>query len=102
MPDKVKSRVPSFTTRVELHSANYDDYETLHSAMEDEGFSRFIRSGEGAVYHLPTAEYDRTGQITIDQVLKSAVKAATRTGRKHMVLVTEAVRRSWIGLPKVK
>ena len=32
--------MPSFTTRVELHGATERDYETLHAAMQAEGFSR--------------------------------------------------------------
>jgi hypothetical protein len=65
-----------FTTRVELHDADEDDYDTLHSAMEDEGFSRTITSGKGVAYYLPSAEYDRSGDFTIEQVLDSARNAA--------------------------
>ncbi len=54
----------AFTTRVELHSAGYEDYETLHAAMEAEGFSRTITSGDNITYHLPTAEYNRSGNLT--------------------------------------
>lgn len=53
-----------FTTRVELHYADDDDYETLHAAMEDEGFYRTITSDDGIAYHLPTAEYNRDGNLT--------------------------------------
>ncbi len=31
-----------FTTRVELHNATGEDYNTLHDAMESVGFSRLI------------------------------------------------------------
>jgi hypothetical protein len=44
-----------FTVRVELHQAEWTDYEQLHAAMEQKGFSRQIASDEGKVYHMPWA-----------------------------------------------
>jgi hypothetical protein len=89
-----------FTVRVELHNADDDDYEALHSAMKSEGFSRFIKSDDGTKYHLPPAEYVRSGELTRKQVLDSAKSAAAETGRKSSILVTESVGRSWSGLTK--
>ena len=89
-----------FTVRVELHHADDDDYETLHSAMEEEGFSRLITSNDGTVYHLPTAEYNRDAALTRQQVLDSAKKAAVKTKKEHAILVTESEGRKWIGLTK--
>ena len=88
-----------FTVRVELHQASYEDYEKLHTAMEKSGFSRFITSDDGKVYHLPTAEYDRQGNLTVAQILDQAKSAADSTGKANAVLVTEALRRMWNGLP---
>jgi hypothetical protein len=88
----------SFTTRVELHNATYSDYETLHSAMESEGFSRTITSDVGFTYQLPTAEYDRLVTLTRSQVLESAKRAASTTGKKYLILVTESSGRTWTGL----
>lgn len=90
-----------FTTRVELHNASYSDYETLHAAMERRGFSRQITSDSGKTYHLPTAEYNRDGALTRQQVLDSAKAAATETGKKFAVLVSEADGRTWVGLQEV-
>jgi hypothetical protein len=90
-----------FTVRVELHSASYSDYETLHAAMECRGFSRFITSDDGKTYHLPTAEYDRSGVLTRQQVLESAKVAAAETGKSFEVLVTESDGRTWYGLQAV-
>jgi transcriptional regulator of NAD metabolism len=89
-----------FTVRVELHHADDDDYETLHSAMEEEGFSRLITSNDGTVYHLPTAEYNRDASLTRQQVLDSAKKAAAKTKKEYGILVTESEGRKWIGLTK--
>ena len=90
--------MPSFTTRVELHQASYQDYENLHAAMEDAGFSRFITSDDGQTYHLPMAEYDRSGNLTRSQVLNQAKAAAASTGKNSAILVTESTGRRWSGL----
>jgi len=91
----------SFTTRVELHSATYADYEKLHAAMGRRGFSRQITSDDGKVYRLPLAEYDRTGNLSREQVLDSARAAAAETGKQNAVLVSESVGRMWVGLEEV-
>lgn len=90
-----------FTTRVELHSADEDDYENLHAAMERRGFSRRITSSDGVTYHLPTAEYNLNKDWDLDRVLDEAQKAADSTGRKNEVLVTKSNGRRWLGLQKV-
>jgi hypothetical protein len=92
----------SFTVRVELHQASYQDYENLHAAMARAGFSRFITSDDQKVYQLPTAEYDRECNVTIAQVLEQARAAANSTGKTNAVLVTEAGRRMWNGLAIAK
>lgn len=91
----------TFTTRVELHEASYEDYERLHSTMEAEGFSRTITSSDNVTYHLPTAEYNRSGNLDRDQVLESAKRAASKTQRRYAVLVTESDGRKWHGLEKL-
>ncbi|MGD1072635.1 MAG: DUF2622 domain-containing protein [Bryobacteraceae bacterium] len=94
--------MPSFTTRVELHQASYQDYERLHAVMERAGFSRYITSDKSVTYHLPTAEYDKSGSFTSAQILNQAKAAANSTGRKNGVLVTESNGRTWDGLDEVK
>ena len=92
----------NFTTRVELHAANESDYQTLHSAMEAEGFSRVITSDDNITYHLPNAEYNRTATLTRSQVLESAKRAAGKTKKAYSILVTESTARTWVGLEQVK
>jgi hypothetical protein len=92
----------AFMTRVELHSAKESDYETLHTAMEAEGFSRTITGSDKVVYHLPTAEYYRVAQLTRQQVLDSAKLAADKTKKTYAVVVTESNGVTWTGLAKVK
>ena len=88
----------SFIVRVELHGANWEDYEVLHEAMEMAGFSRTIRGDSGADFHLPTAEYCLIGNFTIDQVRGRAVSATGQTGRSFSVLATESNSSAWYNL----
>ncbi|NOW94010.1 DUF2622 domain-containing protein [Mucilaginibacter sp. SG564] len=95
-----------FTTRVELHkNATSEDYKTLHTEMEKEGFSRTIRlDSESVIYHLPTAEYNKSSDtLSTEQILELAKKAAARTNKTFSVLVTKADgRRYWHNLEPVK
>jgi len=89
----------NFTVRVELHQAEWTDYDQLHAAMEQKGFSRQITSDDGKTYQMPWAEYNGTGILTSVQVRDIAKTAADSTGKQNAVFVTEAVRRAWAGLP---
>jgi hypothetical protein len=90
-----------FMTRVELHAADDDDYQTLHSAMETEGFRRTITSDDGVIYHLPTAEYYCETTLTRPDVLAAAKRAATKTRKNFGAIVTESNGITWSGLDKV-
>ncbi|MFA6397711.1 MAG: type V toxin-antitoxin system endoribonuclease antitoxin GhoS [Candidatus Paceibacterota bacterium] len=92
----------SFTTRVELHSENYTDFEMLHNAMQNEGFSRLITSGDGITYHLPRAEYDIYTSKNRSAVLEAAKRAVATTRKTAEILVTESLGRTWSGLTPVK
>lgn len=88
-----------FTVRVELHDAQWSDYDQLHAAMELKGFSRQITADDGKTYQMPWAEYTGSAQLSSPQVRDIAKAAADTTGKKSAVFVTEAVTRAWIGLP---
>ena len=92
----------NFTVRVELHQAEWTDYEQLHAAMEQKGFSRQITADNGTTYHMPWAEYTGSGSLSSMQVLDIARAAAVSTGKSNAVLVTEAASRAWAGLPLAK
>lgn len=87
-----------FTTRVELHDADDDDYDELHKSMAAKGFIRTITSDDGDTYRLPPAEYNREANVSRNQVLEDAKIAAARTGRDYAVLVTESAGRTWLNL----
>jgi hypothetical protein len=90
----------SFTVRVELHdNPTWGDYDTLHEAMEAEGFSRTIKNSDtGVEYRLPHAEYNFVGSYTRSQVLEKAKRAAAKTGNEFSILVTESNGRAWWNL----
>ena len=92
----------SFMTRVELHSATYQDYANLHTYMAQEGFTNTIRSNEGVLYQLPPAEYELIANCTAMQARDKAVKAATRTSKKFAVVAVEYGSAAWVGLSKVQ
>ncbi|WP_084801511.1 hypothetical protein [Bradyrhizobium sp. Ec3.3] len=88
----------SFTKRVELHNADWSDYELLHKKMAAQGFSRVITSDNGKRYQLPPAEYNFEGSSTRGDVLAKAQTAAGQVKTSYAVFVTEAVGRTWSGL----
>jgi hypothetical protein len=92
----------NFTVRVELHNAQWSDYDQLHGAMEQKGFTRQIISDDGGRYQMPWAEYNGAGNLTAPQVRDIAKAAADSTGKQSAVLVTEAASRAWIGLSPVR
>lgn len=87
-----------FTVRVELHQGTLADYQTLHAAMEQQGFSRFIKADGGQIYQMPWAEYTCSGNLSSVQVTDIARSAADTTGKANAIFVTEANSRAWIGL----
>jgi hypothetical protein len=87
-----------FTVRVELHGAEWEDYDALRVEMEAEGFASTIRGSDGTGYELPAGEYAISGDTTRQQILTRARLAAERSGYNCAVLVTESAGRAWCGL----
>lgn len=87
-----------FTVRVELHGAEWEDYDALRVEMEAEGFSASVRGSGGTAYELPAGEYAVSGDATRQQVLAQARRGAARGGYSCAILVTESAGRAWCGL----
>ena len=98
--DNEGEAMSKYIVRVELHHADYQDYEQLHAAMEKKGFARKVQGSDGQIYDLPEAEYFVSTQRDISEVRAAARNAAVGTGRKNAVLVTQSVTSAWIGLKK--
>lgn len=88
----------AFTVRVELHGANAEDYDTLHTEMDARGFSRIIPASDGTRWRLPTGSYAFERTSTCATVRELAAAAASQTRRTFGVLVSETIARCWQGL----
>jgi len=91
----------SFTVRIVLHDATWDDYNKLYEEMGKEGFTDEISSNDGTTYEMPDGEYDISGALTRSDVLAKAKSAASKTVKKYAVFVTQSSGRTWYGLKKV-
>lgn len=91
----------SFTVRIVLYDANWDDYKRLYEEMGKEGFTDEISSDDGITYEMPDGEYIISGTLTRSDVLAKAKSAASKTGRKYAVFVTQSSGQTWYGLKKV-
>jgi len=90
-----------FTTRVELHGADSEDYNTLYEWMEYEGFTKTITdTSTGKVYEMPEAEYNIEGEYTRVHVLNKAKAAVRKTQLACSILVTQSGGRRWYNLPE--
>ena len=87
-----------YITRVELHGANEAQYEVLHRAMTNLGFTRKV-THDGNTLQLPSAEYAIRSAKDINQIRDQAVAAAITTRLKFWVIVSGASRFAQHGLP---
>jgi hypothetical protein len=80
----------NYLARVELHNANYQDYENLHQNMANRGYARVIVSDQGKRYKLPTGTYIAMGSnANLQMAYNAAVAAAQETGKRFWVVVVE-------------
>ena len=92
----------SFTVRVELRDANWEQYKKLYERMAAEGFTDVIRdTNTGKAYKMPPGEYNYIGSLTRATVLEKAERAASGVVKDYAVLVTESVGRTWANLSPV-
>ncbi|WP_369067464.1 hypothetical protein [Burkholderia gladioli] len=83
-----------FVTRVELHGANSEDYERLHGEMRVRFFKRTIDADDGTTYHLPSAMYSYSDDVTAEFVREKAKEAASAIGKSCWV-ITCGGKMSW-------
>jgi hypothetical protein len=93
-----------FAVRVELHQLNnqrqptWDDYARLHVAMQQRGYFRVIKGGDGNWYHLPHANYsawfdNKNGESVRDEV--TAIVATVWSNSGNLVTAGQSW---WQGL----
>ena len=89
----------NYITRVELHAATYDDYETLHDEMERRGYTRTIVGDNRVTYQLPTGTYVMgSGSASRQDALNRAAAAARATGKNSSIIVADWNGAMWQGL----
>lgn len=91
----------NYIVRVELHGASGSDYTNLHTAMSNAGFSRYIVSGDGKTYQLPTGEYVGSSTLGINHVRDTAYNVASNIRQNPSVIAAEYTNASWKGLTQV-
>jgi hypothetical protein len=91
----------SFTIRVELHDANSQHYVDMAKDLARQGITDVITADNGTSYTMSPAEYNYIGNASADDVLEAVKASAAKTGRRYAVFVTEAIRRTWVGLQQV-
>ncbi|MDO8251397.1 MAG: hypothetical protein Q7T78_16990 [Rhodoferax sp.] len=89
-----------FIIRVLLHDATREHYEQLEQELAVKHITDVIVGGDGVAYRMPPAEYQCHGDLTAADVRSICVTAASTTGRKHAVLVSQYDNAAWIGLTK--
>lgn len=72
----------TFTARVELHSANPNDYTRLYTEMQKESLV-----AAGARAESGNIEFKSKEKISIREVIDAVVRAASKTGKKFSFTV---------------
>jgi hypothetical protein len=81
-----------FAVRVELHELDtkrkptWEDYGRLHIAMQQKGYVRVIKGGNGTWYHLPHANYsawfdNKDGESVRDDVSAIVATVWSKAGK---------------------
>lgn len=76
-----------FTTTIELHEANENNYKTLFTELAKESFVEIRRysSQSSSKKNIVSRkeEYQREGNVTIQEVTDAVMRAAIKTGKKY-------------------
>ncbi|EQC1554428.1 type V toxin-antitoxin system endoribonuclease antitoxin GhoS [Citrobacter amalonaticus] len=92
----------SFTVRVEMQNADWDDYESLHKKMAAKKYYRQVEATSGTTYQLPDAEYVHSSTTKDEGKVADEVKAIADSVKKSSrVLVTKSAGRAIRGLKAI-
>lgn len=75
--------MPRFITTIELHDADKADYERLNNELERKSFRSNMSFGKQTEIAVQKREYNREGNITIQEVTDAVVRAAAKTGKRY-------------------
>jgi hypothetical protein len=91
-----------YMARVEIHHADRETYERLHSAMEAESFTRFlIGARDGKKYHMPIGTYWTESSNGAEAAIESAKRAALPIDAKAEITVSGAGQIIFFNCPEV-
>lgn len=71
-----------FITTIELHNADEKDYRTLNTELKKESFTE-NKNVKGRKIQPGKEEYNREGNITLQDVTGAVLRAAGKTGKKY-------------------
>ena len=71
----------SFITTINLLDADENDLTQLHSVLKKESFRMSMRVAPKINSELQRAEYEKSGNITIYEVMQTVLKAIRQTGK---------------------
>lgn len=91
-----------FTIRIELHNGQATHYAALAKSLAAVGITDIVTADNGTRYRMSPAEYNFVGETSIDSVYQASVGAATATGLKFAVFVSQCSVRKWIGLQAIQ
>ena len=91
-----------YAVRVELNSGSMNDFNLLHQAMDNKGFSKIITSDDGRDYYLPKATYLINTTSNRSRVLEAVKSAVSITRKTAEIIVFEYSSSSWSGLTPVR
>lgn len=72
-----------FITTIQLHNADETDYKKLHTELEKASFRGQKHPGKQRDVPAGRREYNREGNVTLQQVTDAVLKAAIKTGKKY-------------------
>jgi hypothetical protein len=71
-----------FITTIRLHNAAETDYDKLNAELEKQSF-RGIKTTKKHTDTESKREYNREGNVTLQEVTDAVLKAAEKTGKKY-------------------
>ncbi len=73
-----------YITRIELFNADEKDYQKLNAEMAKESFTPVKNLWNSSnTFALKATEYNRQGNVTLQDVTNAAYNAAKRTGKEY-------------------
>ncbi|MCC3701836.1 type V toxin-antitoxin system endoribonuclease antitoxin GhoS [Rouxiella badensis] len=90
----------TFTVRVQLHEADWAQYEKLHAKMEESGYARQVTAESGTTYFLPDGEFSIRSSRQEGEIADEVITIANGVKDNACAVVTKSAGRAIRGLRK--